>query len=99
MTLSVSKIFLHFQFSVLYNRACNGSFVHFLPYMASVLNICLSHTVRQHLIQKNHVGHCRKSEKSLQVINFYGGRTNIAGQKVSAKRQLKKSAARKEKEI
>ncbi len=38
------KIFLHFQFSVLYNRACNWIFIHFLPYMANVLNIFLSHT-------------------------------------------------------
>jgi hypothetical protein len=33
------------------------------------------------------------------MINFYGGRTNIAGQKVLAKKQIKKSEARKEKEI
>jgi hypothetical protein len=65
--------------------------------MKSVLSIFLSHTPT--FITKNHVGHSRKSEKSLQVINFYGGRTNIAGQKVSAKKANKKSEARKEKEI
>jgi hypothetical protein len=65
--------------------------------MASVLSIFLSRLLAFNT--KNQVGHCRKSEKSLQVINFYGGRTNIAGQKVSAKRQIKKSAARKKKEI
>jgi hypothetical protein len=48
---------------------------------------------------KNHVGHCRKSEKSLQVINFYGGRTNIAGQKVSAKKQLKSQKPERKKKF
>ncbi len=66
---------------------CTMSFTHFLPYMASFVSIFLSHT--RTFNTKNHVGHCRKSEKSLQVINFYSGRTNIAGQKVSAKKQIK----------